>query len=208
VLRNILGQIAPKFDLRHAMQQRGILIANLAKGQIGEQASNLLGSLIISHLQLVSMARSELAPESRVPFFVHADEFTNFATDAFASLLSEARKFGTHFCLAAQYLEQTSPLVRAAVLGNAGTFMVFRVSAADAEELAPEFHPLPAPELADQPPFRAWLRRIDTEHRVAFIEPPLFQPRNRRARIIAQSRRSFARARAEIERTHFPGKGS
>ncbi len=109
------------------------LIANLAKGQIGEQASNLLGSLLVSHLQLVAMARSELAPEKRAPFFVHVDEFPNFSTDAFASLLSEARKFATHFCLANQYLEQIAPTVRAAVLGNAGTLMVFRVSSNDAE---------------------------------------------------------------------------
>src|SRR5438874_9273864 len=103
VLRNILGQHSPKFDLAYAMDnrrilianvapprsdQRRVLIANLAKGQIGEQASNLLGSLLISHLQLIAMARSELAPEKRAPFFVHVDEFQNFSTDAFASLLS------------------------------------------------------------------------------------------------------------------------
>jgi tRNA isopentenyl-2-thiomethyl-A-37 hydroxylase MiaE len=221
VLRNILGQTSPKFDLAFAMNnrrilianvapppdQRRVLIANLAKGQIGEQAANLLGSLLISHLQLVTMARSELAPEKRAPFFVHVDEFPNFATDAFASLLSEARKFGTHFCLAAQYLEQTRQSVRAAVLGNAGTLMVFRVSASDAELLAPEFHPLPAPELADQPPFQAWLRRTDTGHRTIFLDPPRYQPRNRRAQIITQSRRNFGRSRAFIERTFSAEKG-
>jgi len=200
-VRNILGQIAPKFDLHHAMQRRGVLIANLSKGQIGEQASNLLGSLIISHLQLLTMARSELAPEKRVPFFVHADEFSNFATDAFASLLSEARKFGTHFCLAAQYLAQTSTAVRAAVLGNAGTLMVFRVSAEDAEVFAPEFDPLPAPELAGQAPFQAWLRRNDTDHHTIFLDPPLYLPRNRNRHVIGQSRRNFGRPRAVIERS-------
>ena len=127
--------------------------------QIGEQASNLLGSLLLSHLQLVAMARSDQAPENRAPFFVHVDEFQKFSTDAFASLLSEARKFKTHFCLANQYLDQVSPSVRAAVLGNAGTLIAFRVSSNDAELLAPEFHPLPAPELADLSPFTAWLRR-------------------------------------------------
>lgn len=216
VLRNILGQTSPKFDLAFAMNNRRILIANvappetdrrrvlianLAKGQIGEQAANLLGSLLISHLQLVTMARSELAPEKRAPFFVHVDEFSNFATDAFASLLSEARKFGTHFCLAAQYLDQTARAVRSAVLGNAGTLMVFRVSAIDAELLAPEFHPLPAPELASQPPFQAWLRRSDTDHHVIFLEPPIFPSRRRRKQVVAQSRRNFSRPRAVVERT-------
>ncbi len=211
MLRNILGQISPKFDLAFAMNNQNVapprlrpgrvLIANLAKGQIGEHAANLLGSLLVSHLQLVTMARSELAPEKRAPFFVHVDEFPTIATDAFASLLSEARKYGTHFTLAAQFIESTSPLVRAAVLGNVGTMMIFRVSAADAELLAPEFHPLPAPELASQPPFRAWLRRNTADHQTAFLHPPQYRSRKRGHRVIAQSRRNFGRRRVAIEKT-------
>ena len=135
-LRAILGQHTPKFDLAYAMDNRGILIANLAKGRVGEQAANLLGSLLISHLQLVAMGRSAQAPEERVPFFAHIDEFQSFGTDAFASLLSEARKFAAHFCLANQYIDQLDPAVRAAVLGNAGALIVFRVSGYDAMLLA------------------------------------------------------------------------
>ena len=183
------------------MDHRGIFIANLAKGQIGEQASNLLGSLLLSHMQLVAMARSDQAPENRVPFFVHIDEFQSFSTDAFASLLSEARKFATHFSLANQYTEQLSDSVRAAVLGNAGTLMVFRVSAGDAGLLAPEFHPLPAHELVDQSPHRAWLRRGDGDQRAVFVSPRLFGSRKRRASVIAQSQRNFGRPRALIERS-------
>lgn len=199
-LRNILGQAAPKFDLAHAMDHRGIFVANLAKGQIGEQPSNLLGSLLLSHLQLVAMARSDQAPENRAPFFVHVDEFQSFSTDAFASLLSEARKFAVHFSLANQYTEQLSDQVRAAALGNAGTLMVFRVSAEDARLLAPEFHPLPAHELLDQSPHRAWLRRGDTGHRAVFVSPRPFGSRHRRDTVLAQSRRNFGRARTLIER--------
>jgi hypothetical protein len=200
-LRNILGQVSPKFDLAHAMDNRGIFIANLSKGGVGEQASNLIGSLLLSHLQLVAMRRSELAAHERTPFFVHIDEFQSFSTEAFASLLSEARKFAIHFSLANQFIEQLIPNVRAAVLGNSGTLMVFSVSANDAEMLAPEFHPLPAPELAGQSPYQAWLRRLDSGHRVAYIEPPLFGPRNRREYVIAQSRRNFARPRSLVERS-------
>ena len=200
-LRNILGQVSPKFDLAHAMDNRGIFIANLSKGGVGEQASNLIGSLLLSHLQLVAMRRSELAAHERTPFFVHIDEFQSFSTEAFASLLSEARKFATHFSLANQFTEQLMPGVRAAVLGNAGTLMVFSVSANDAEILAPEFHPLPAPELADQPPYQGWLRRLDSGHRVAFIEPALYQPRNRHGRVVDLSRRNFGRSRAVIEKS-------
>lgn len=216
VLRNILGQTSPKFDLGYAMNNQrilignmappelpkrtSVLIANLAKGQIGEQASNLLGSLLISHLQLVAMARSELVPEARVPFFVHVDEFQNFSTDSFASLLAEARKFGTHFCLANQYVDQLTPRIRAAVLGNAGTLVVFRVSASDAELLAPEFHPVPAHELADQRPFRAWVRGLGGQESVQ-LNPPAFPSRGRRQKVIAQSRRNFGRKRALVERS-------
>ena len=114
----------------------GYLIANLARGQIGEQAANLLGSLLVSHLQLVAMERSTLRPEDRLPFYVHVDEFQNFGTDAFASLLSEARKFATHFCLVNQFTDQLQPPVRSALLGNAGSLIVFRVGSADAELLA------------------------------------------------------------------------
>jgi hypothetical protein len=101
--------IAPRLDLKFTMDNRRILIANLAKGTIGEQASNLLGSLLVSHLQLVAMERGALPPNKRVPFFVHVDEFQTFSSDAFASLLSEARKFATHFALANQYTDQLPP---------------------------------------------------------------------------------------------------
>jgi Type IV secretion-system coupling protein DNA-binding domain len=201
-LRNILGQECPKFDLAHAINHRGILIANLAKGQIGEQASNLLGSLLLSHLKLVTMARSDQAPDERVPFFVHVDEFQSFSTDAFASLLSEARKFATHFSLANQYTEQLSNAVRSAVFGNAGTLMVFRVSAADAELIAPEFYPLPAHELLDQSPYRARLRRGDSGYGAIYVSPRLFGSRNRRKKVIIQTRRNFGRARTIIERNY------
>ncbi|HEY1474023.1 MAG TPA: type IV secretory system conjugative DNA transfer family protein [Pseudolabrys sp.] len=206
-LRNILGQVSPKFDLSCAMDEQRILIANLSKGQVGESASNLIGSLLLSHLQLAAMRRSDLTPEKRMPVFVHIDEFQSFSTEAFAALLSEARKFSTHFSLANQFTEQLTPTVRAAVLGNAGTLIVFRVSATDAELLAPEFHPLPAPELADQSPYLAWLRRSNSERRLAFIEPPLFPSLNRRKSVIAQSRRNFGRRRLIIEKTFTVEKG-
>jgi hypothetical protein len=202
VLRNILGQIAPKFDLAYTMDHRGIFIANLAKGQIGEQASNLLGSLLLSHVHLLAMARSDQAPDKRVPFFVHVDEAGSFSTDAFASLLSEARKYGIHFSLASQYTSQFSDPVRAAVFGNVGTLMAFRVSAADAELIAPEFHPLPAHELLDQSPYRARLRRGDSGYAAIYVSPPLFGSRNRRERVITQSRKKFSRPRNLIERNY------
>ena len=198
-LRLILGQVAPRFDLSFAMSGKRILIANLAKGTIGEQAANLLGSLLVSHLQLIAMERGALSAEERVPFFVHVDEFQTFSSDAFASLLSEARKFATHFCLANQYTDQLSNAVRAAVIGNAGTLVVFRVGSHDAELLAPEFRPMDPAGLADQEPFTAWLRRGVGRDRI-FAEPKLYDPRGTGAIIREQSRQRFGRSRGAIER--------
>lgn len=93
-----------------------------------------------------------------------------------------------------------SDAVRAAVLGNVGTLIVFRVSSADAELLAPEFHPLPAHELADQRPYRARIRQSSAGHRPIFLEPPLYPPRNRKQTVIGQSQRNFGRDRKMIER--------
>src|ERR1017187_860302 len=198
-LRLILGQIAPRLDLSFTMNKRRILIANLAKGTIGEQAANLLGSLLVSHMQLIAMERGALSPQERVPFFVYIDEFQTFSSDAFASLLSEARKFATHFCLANQYTDQLSHAVRSAVIGNAGTLVVFRVGASDAQLLAPEFRSMEAGALSDQEPFTAWLRRGAGGHHRIKAEPKLYESLGTRDAIVQQSRQRFGRPRRDIE---------
>ncbi len=198
-LRLILGQLAPRLDLAFTMNNRRILIANLAKGAIGEQASNLLGSLLVSHLQLVAMERGSLPPHQRIPFFVHVDEFQTFSSDAFASLLSEARKFATHFALANQYTDQLPVVVRSAVIGNAGSLVVFRVGSGDARLLAPEFRPMDGGALADQEPFTAWLRRGIGQDRI-FVEPKLYQSFGTREAVISQSRQRFGRPSSIVDR--------
>ena len=216
-LRLILGQVAPRLDLSFTMNNRRILIANLAKGTIGEQAANLLGSLLISHLQLIAMERGALPTQERVPFFAHIDEFQTFSSDAFASLLSEARKFALHFALANQFTAQLSSAVRAAVIGNAGTLIVFRVGSEDAALLAPEFavgtldaglmlspenRPVVAGDLASQEPFSAWLRRGLDRDRI-FVEPKLYPPRGTAEAIREQSRQRFGRFRGVIDRQRW-----
>ena len=198
-LRLILGQLAPRLDLAFTMNHRRILIANLAKGAIGEQASNLLGSLLVSHLQLVAMERGSLPPHQRIPFFVHVDEFQTFSSDAFASLLSEARKFATHFALANQYTDQLPRAVRSAVIGNAGSLVVFRVGSGDAELLAPEFRPMEDGTLADQEPFTAWLRRGNGRDRIS-VKPKLYEPLGTAEAIRAQSRQRFGRPSNVVEK--------
>jgi hypothetical protein len=124
--------------------------------------------------------------------------FQSFGTDAFASLLSEARKFGTHFCLVNQLIDQLQPSVRAALLGNAGTLIVFRVGTADAELLAPEFYPTRPDAIADQPQFWAWLKRTLGHERIK-SSPPIFMAAGRLKIVRAQSRRNFGRPGGSIE---------
>jgi hypothetical protein len=181
------------------MNNRRILIANLAKGAIGEQASNLLGSLLVSHLQVIAMERGTMVPHERVPFFVHVDEFQTFSSDAFAPLLSEARKFATHFALANQYTDQLPNSVRSAVIGNAGSLVAFRVGSHDAELLAPEFRPMEPGALSDQEPYTAWLRRGVARDRIV-AQPKLFEPLGTADSIRVQSQQRFGRPRQFIKR--------
>jgi hypothetical protein len=174
----------------------------------------LLGSLLISHLQLIAMERGMLPPHDRKAVFVHIDEMQTFSSDAFATLFSEARKFATYFAAANQFTAQLSHRVRDAIIGNAGTLMVFRVGSEDALLLAPEFsvgtldaglmlspenRPVVAGDLASQEPFTAWMRRgIERIH--VFVEPKLHEPRGMAPLIREQSRQRFGRSRAAIER--------
>jgi len=143
LIRNIIGQVKSSLDMRQIMDQRKILILNLSKGRIGEDNSMLLGALLITKLQLAAMSRVDIPEEKRRDFFLYVDEFQNFATESFASILSEARKYRLSLNLAHQYIAQMEEKVRDAVFGNVGTLVTFRVGAEDAEflekELSPEF---------------------------------------------------------------------
>jgi hypothetical protein len=130
---------------------------------------------------------------------VHVDEFQSFSSDAFASLLSEARKFATHFALANQYTDQLPPAVRSAVIGNAGTLVVFRVGSRDSHLLAPEFRPMDSGALADQEPYTAWLRRGNGRDRI-FVAPKLYEPLGTTEAIKFQSRHRFGRPRSAAEK--------
>ncbi len=149
LIRNIIGQVKSSIDMRKVMDEGKILIANISKGKIGEDNSRLLGALVITKLQLAAMSRVDLPEEKRRDFYLYVDEFQNFATDAFITILSEARKYRLCLTLANQYLAQLEEMtptgkstkVRDAIFGNVGTIVVFRVGAEDAEFLEREFLP-------------------------------------------------------------------
>jgi TraM recognition site of TraD and TraG/Helicase HerA, central domain len=138
-LRPMLGQVHSKLNFRWMMDHRRVLIANLSKGRLGPEKSNLLGSLLVTQLQLAAMSRADLPLEGRVPFDLLIDEFANFSTNSFASMLAEIRKSGIAMTLANQHIGQLTTTVRDAVFGNCGTLISFRVGESDAAVLAREF---------------------------------------------------------------------
>lgn len=142
IIRNIVGQPKSTIDMREIMDSGKILLLNLAKGRIGETNSALLGAMMITKLQVAAMSRIDAPESERRDFFLYVDEFQNFATESFANILSEARKYRLDLIIAHQYIEQLDETVRAAVFGNVGTIVCFRVGAADAEFLAKEFMPV------------------------------------------------------------------
>ncbi len=148
LIRNILGQPRSSVDMRKIMDERKILVVNLSKGKIGEDNAALLGAIIITKLQLSAMSRVDIPEKDRKDFYLYVDEFQNFATDSFANILSEARKYHLCLVLAHQYIGQLihgphgeSTKVRDAIFGNVGTMVTFRVGAEDAEFLEKEFQP-------------------------------------------------------------------
>ncbi|HEY6803867.1 MAG TPA: type IV secretion system DNA-binding domain-containing protein [Pyrinomonadaceae bacterium] len=147
------------FDLREVMDSGKILLVNLAKGRIGEDAAALLGALLMTKAGLAGLSRADAPEESRRPFFVYADEFQTFTTLGTAGMLSELRKYRVGMVLAHQYVSQLDPAVRDAVLGNAGTMVSFRLGAADAHTIAKEFHPeVRAMDLVSLPNYHVYLK--------------------------------------------------
>ena len=141
-MRNIVGQAKSSVDFGFVMDQKRILLANLSKGKVGEDKSNLLGSAIVTKMYLSALERQNLPEEVRKDFYLYIDEFQNFSTDIFPSILSEARKYRLNLNLAHQYLYQLPEGIKHAVFGNVGTVISFRVGSYDAKELAEEMKPV------------------------------------------------------------------
>ncbi len=205
IIRNIIGQPKSTFDIRKIMDEGKILIVNLSKGLIGEDNASILGAFLVTKIQLASMSRSDIERiEDRRPFYLYVDEFQNFATDSFATILSEARKYGLNLTVANQYISQMSENVRDAVFGNVGTMISFRVSADDAPILAKQFEPQFEPNDLLQMHNRNFVINmvIKGEKAPAFnattLTLPIPQLDNTPA-IIENTRQKYSRSRAEVE---------
>lgn len=214
LIRNIIGQVKSSVDMREIMDKGKIFIVNLSKGRIGEDASQLLGALVITKLQLAAMGRVNVPEEERKDFYLYVDEFQSFATEAFANILSEARKYRLCLILAHQYIAQLEEMtdkgkttrVRDAVFGNVGTIINFRVGAADAEFLEKEFLPqFNADDLVNLDKYNIYLKlMIDGAASKAFSAvtlPPFPNPvKSYRDKIIKVSQERYTMSREEVER--------
>ncbi len=208
LIRNIVGQPKSSFDIRKLMDEKKIIIINLSKGRVGEANANLLGSMMITKIYLAAMSRADVSEKNlkNLPnFYLYVDEFQSFANESFADILSEARKYKLNLTIAHQYIEQMSEEVRAAVFGNVGTMITFRVGAFDAEVLEKEFAPqFTAEDLVNLGMFQMYLKlMIDGVSSVPFSSsslPPYPEPViSYKSEIIQHSRKNFSKPREEVE---------
>lgn len=206
LIRNIVGQTKSTFNIREAMDTGKILILNLSRGRIGEENSRLLGALLIIKLQLSAMSRVDIPnEEDRRDFYLYVDEFQHFATESFASILSEARKYRLGLIMGHQYISQMDELTRDAVFGNVGTISTFRVGAEDAEVLEKEFAPeFTANDIVNLTKYHAYLKlMIDGIASPAFsyasLAPLPKLERAYRDEVIDYSRKSYSMPREVIE---------
>lgn len=205
VIRNIIGQPHSTFNIRKIMDEGKILIVNLSKGLIGEDNAGILGAFLVTKIQLAAMSRSDIPNiEDRRPFYLYVDEFQNFATDSFATILSEARKYGLNLTVANQYISQMSDTVRNAVFGNVGTMISFRVSADDAPILGKQFEPQFEPNDLLQMHNRNFIINmvINGEKAPAFSARTLNLPTattDNTREIIANTRANYGQPRATVE---------
>lgn len=141
MLRNVIGQSKSSFSLRDIMDNKKILLVNLSKGKVGELNSQLLGMIFVMKFQAAAMGRADVPEDQREDFTLYVDEFQNFATDSFATILSEARKYRLSLVLANQFMTQLTDQIREAILGNIGTVISGRIGITDAEILIKKFSP-------------------------------------------------------------------
>ncbi len=206
LIRNIVGQVKSSIHIREIMDNQKILIMNLSKGRIGEDNSRLLGGMLVTKIQLSAMERVEMPEAARRDFYLYVDEFQNFATESFANILSEARKYRLNLIVAHQYIEQLDEKVSAAVFGNVGTMIAFRVGASDADFLVKEFTPrFTEEDLVNIPKFNYYIKLmidgVSSDPFSAIGLPPLSEEEKtgNLDKVIKVSRERYAIAREIVD---------
>lgn len=206
IMRNIVGQAKSTIDIADIMDNKKILLLDLSIGKIGEDASALLGAMMITKIQLTAMGRAEIPEEDRTDFYLYVDEFQNFATESFAVILSEARKYHLNLIMTNQYIAQMNEKVTAAIFGNVGTFVSFRVGATDAGQLVKEFEPVfEANDMVNLGNYQVYVKMaVDGVTRPAFsaitLPPIATEKTGNREKAIDASRQKYAVDREEVEK--------
>ena len=211
IIRNVVGQSKSTINIFDMMNEGKIFLVNVSKGRIGEDNSSLLGGMIITKIQLAAMERVRIPEESRKDFYLYVDEFQNFVTDAFAGILSEARKYRLNLTVAHQYTAQLvvdkSSAVRDAVFGNVGTMIVFRVGSDDAEFLESEFDPEFTPQdIVNLPNYKVYMKLmidgVTSRPFSAKTLPPLVKSGDKKIEeeVIKSSRALYCRSKEVVER--------
>jgi CxxC-x17-CxxC domain-containing protein len=205
IIRNMLAQVKSTIDIRGIMDNRQILIMNLAKGRIGEDNSKLIGGMLITKIQLAAMERVDIPEKERQDYYLYVDEFQNFATESFANILSEARKYRLNLIVAHQYIEQLDEeTVRPAIFGNVGTMIIYRVGAKDAEFMENEFMPtFTIQDLVNLTKFQIYLKLmidgVSSNPFSANTLPPFALVTGNAEKVVKVSRERYAVPRAVIE---------
>ncbi len=204
MIRNMIGQPKTKFDIREIMDQKKILLMKVSKGLLGEENSSLIGSMFITKLYQAAMSRADTAEDKRTDFYLYVDEFQNFATDTFAEILSEARKYRLNLTIAHQYMGQLSDVVRETVFGNVGSMISFRVGAEDARILEGEYNPIfKERDIINLGVREFYLKmQVNGEQREAFSGRTLDAPKiehDYTAQIIERSRAKYCMPKAAVE---------
>jgi len=204
-LRNIFGQRKSAFSFRYMIDHHKIFIANLVKGKIGEDKANILGSFLVAQFQSAAMSRAYLPEAEREYFYLYVDEFQNFCTSSFASILSEMRKYRLCLTLAHQYIDQLKDKsgVKEAIYGNVGTLLCFHVGVQDANYLREEFAPYQPAALANLDKFMAYVKlSSDGTTKDPFLMealPPHQSSYGKREYLVQYSRNRYGTPRAEVE---------
>jgi CxxC-x17-CxxC domain-containing protein len=204
VIRNIVAQPKSTIDIRDIMDNGKIWIMNVSKGKIGEDNSALLGAMLITKIQLTAMDRAKIPEENRRDFYLYVDEFQNFATESFATILSEARKYRLNLTIAHQYITQMEEKVRDAVFGNVGTIAAFRVGALDAEYLEKEYMPIfTQTDLVNLPKYNAYIKLMiggitSRPFSMETVLPPI-EKTGKRDTVLRVSRERYGQEKAIVE---------
>ncbi len=204
VLRNIVGQRVSLFRINDIMNTSKIFIANLSKGVIGEDATQLLGSLLVTQFQTAALARATQAPSTRTPFYLYIDEVHSFVTLSFADILAESRKYGLCLFITHQYIDQLHEKIRTAIIGNVGTIICFRIGASDASILEEEFTPtFKADDMVSLPQYHIYIKLLidgTTSKPFSATTGPLPQPQYyTHEAVIIYSREQYATPKEAVE---------